>query len=279
MFAVASGTGQQSTGRIAVVIQRQALTAETSALLERQSGVIERNVSAPAGVELARDPAHLFMLPAPVAIRLELPFQITRIKSRQARRTGAISPAIKAVAGETRIVRSRRGSAMRNHPSVFRKPVERARLGRGAATERNRAGKKESDAHNSATAKLVRLFQTLLIAPLLFWSAACKPPPEQRQFMPLADSGRGKAVIERVGCGSCHTIPGVSWPRGKVGPNLDGLAHRALIAGKLPNRPDVLAGYIRNAPALLPGSAMPAMPVNVSESRDIAAYLYEQGDR
>lgn len=107
--------------------------------------------------------------------------------------------------------------------------------------------------------------------------AACKPPPEQRQFMPVSDAAHGKAVIERVGCGSCHTIPGVSWPQGKVGPNLDGLAERALIAGKLPNRPDVLAAYIRNAPALVPGSGMPAMPVSEAEARDIAAYLYEQG--
>lgn len=97
--------------------------------------------------------------------------------------------------------------------------------------------------------------------------------------MPMADPAQGKAAIGRVGCGSCHAIQGIDWPRGKVGPNLDGLANRALIAGRLPNRPDVLASYIRNAPALLPGSGMPAMPVSETEARDIAAYLYQQGDR
>ncbi|WP_300975275.1 c-type cytochrome [Sphingomonas sp. LHG3406-1] len=112
---------------------------------------------------------------------------------------------------------------------------------------------------------------------LILGLAACKPPPEQRQFMPQASAAHGKAVIERVGCGSCHLIPGVRWPQGKVGPALDGLAQRALIAGKLPNEPDVLAAYIRNAPALVPGSGMPAMPVSEAEARDIAAYLYEQG--
>src|SRR3546814_18960292 len=95
--------------------------------------------------------------------------------------------------------------------------------------------------------------------------------------MPVADAAHGRAVIERVGCGSCHTVPGVGWPQGKVGPNLDGLTERALIAGKLPNRPDVLAAYIRNAPALVPGSGMPAMLVTAAEARDIAAYLYEPG--
>lgn len=116
-------------------------------------------------------------------------------------------------------------------------------------------------------------------APLLLLTAACQPPPDQRQFMPLADAARGREVIERVGCGSCHIVPGVRWPQGKAGPGLDGLAERALIAGRLPNRPDVLAAYIRNAPALVPGSGMPAMSVSEAEARDIAAYLYEQGAR
>ncbi len=30
---------------------------------------------------------------------------------------------------------------------------------------------------------------------------------------------------------------------------------------------------------MVPGSAMPAMPVSKAEARDIVAYLYEQGDR
>ncbi|MFN3619023.1 c-type cytochrome [Sphingorhabdus sp.] len=93
--------------------------------------------------------------------------------------------------------------------------------------------------------------------------------------MPNASAERGYNVIESAGCGSCHTIPGLDWPKGKVGPDLAGLAERALIAGRLPNQPDILAAYIRNAPALVPGSGMPAMPVSKREARDIAAYLYE----
>lgn len=96
--------------------------------------------------------------------------------------------------------------------------------------------------------------------------------------MAIADAGAGKAAIERVGCASCHTIPGIQWPQGKVGPALGGLPRRALIAGKLPNQPDTLAAFIRNAPAYVPGSGMPAMPVSEQEARDIAAYLYEQGE-
>jgi len=95
--------------------------------------------------------------------------------------------------------------------------------------------------------------------------------------MPSASAAQGRAAIVRVGCGSCHAIPGVRWPQGKVGPALGGLAERGLIAGRLPNRPDTLAAYIRNAPAMVPQSAMPAMPVSEAEARNIAAYLYAQG--
>jgi mono/diheme cytochrome c family protein len=108
----------------------------------------------------------------------------------------------------------------------------------------------------------------------IFLLAACKPPPEGRHHMPGADPRSGLAVIERVGCGSCHAIPGLDWPRGGVAANLDGFADQALVAGRLPNRPDVLAGFVRDAPALAPGIAMPAMPMTEEESRDVAAYLY-----
>lgn len=84
--------------------------------------------------------------------------------------------------------------------------------------------------------------------------------------------------MERVGCGSCHVIPGV-WPQGRVGPSLQKFAGQSLIGGRLPNRPEVLSGFIRNAPQFLPGTAMPAMPLSEQESRDAAAYLYALRDR
>lgn len=114
---------------------------------------------------------------------------------------------------------------------------------------------------------------------LLLLLASCKPPPEEQQHMPGADPARGREVISRVGCGSCHVVPGLRWPKGSVGPSLTGFAGRSLIAGALPNRPDVLAAFVRDAPALLPRSTMPAMPMTEEESRDVAAYLYASGDR
>lgn len=113
---------------------------------------------------------------------------------------------------------------------------------------------------------------------LLILAGACKPPPEQRQHMPQASAARGLEAIGRAGCGTCHTIPGLGWPEGRLGPSLKGFADRGLIAGKLPNRPEVLAAFVRNAPALLPETTMPAMPLSEEESRDVAAYLYSLGE-
>lgn len=106
---------------------------------------------------------------------------------------------------------------------------------------------------------------------------ACAPPPEPVTETAMASAERGKAAIERVGCASCHTIAGVAWPQGKTGPALDGLERRGLIAGELPNRPEVLAAFVQNAPALVPDTAMPAMPLTDREALEVAAYLYEIG--
>jgi mono/diheme cytochrome c family protein len=111
----------------------------------------------------------------------------------------------------------------------------------------------------------------------LLLAGACKPPPAGPPASVLADADRGKRAIERAGCGACHTIPGIDWPQGRTAPALGGLEGRALIAGRLPNRPDVVAAFVRDAPALVPDSAMPAMPLSEREARDVAAYLYAIG--
>jgi cytochrome c1 len=108
---------------------------------------------------------------------------------------------------------------------------------------------------------------------LLMLTVACKPPPEATQAVAGADAARGRAAIERVGCGACHTIPGV-WPRGRTAIAIDHIADQVLIGGRLPNRPDLLAAFLRNAPATLPGSTMPPMPLGEGEARDAVAYLY-----
>jgi cytochrome c len=85
---------------------------------------------------------------------------------------------------------------------------------------------------------------------------------------------RGRALLAQYQCGSCHTIPGVEDSHGRVAQPLSGWRHRSYIAGRLPNRPDVLARWIAAPQALVPGTAMPSMGVSPEDARAMAAYLF-----
>lgn len=92
--------------------------------------------------------------------------------------------------------------------------------------------------------------------------------------MASGDPQRGAAAISRVGCAACHDIPGVRGPSGQVGPSLAGFAGRTMIAGTLPNRADLLAIFVRDAPSLVPETGMPPLPLDQQEARDVASFLY-----
>ena len=109
--------------------------------------------------------------------------------------------------------------------------------------------------------------------------AGCQPPPEGGAATALASAESGRRIVQKVGCTACHAFPDIAWPRGRVGPGLGGFARQTLIAGRLPNRPDRLAAFVRDAPGLVPGSAMPAVAISAEEARDVAAYLYTLDDR
>ncbi len=85
---------------------------------------------------------------------------------------------------------------------------------------------------------------------------------------------RGRALLSQYQCGSCHAIPGVPSSRGHVAQNLARWRHRSYIAGRLPNRPDVLARWIVQPQALVPGTAMPSMGVTPHDAQAMAAYLF-----
>lgn len=82
-------------------------------------------------------------------------------------------------------------------------------------------------------------------------------------------AARGKAAAERLGCGACHAIPGV-WPAGTTGPPLTEFANRGMIAGRYPNRPDMLAQFLIDPS----GTAMPHQPMSAQDAADIAAFLH-----
>jgi cytochrome c2 len=85
---------------------------------------------------------------------------------------------------------------------------------------------------------------------------------------------RGEQAVQKYGCGGCHALQGVPGAHGLVGPPLDGIAARAIIAGKLENRPDNLMVWIQHPQKVTPGTAMPELGVTPADSRDMAAFLY-----
>jgi len=88
------------------------------------------------------------------------------------------------------------------------------------------------------------------------------------------DSATGRQDLYRLGCGSCHTIPGIVGAHGKVGPSLEGIAGHSYIAGQLPNQPPNLERWIQHPHSVHPDSLMPELGLTDVQSRDIAAYLY-----
>jgi cytochrome c2 len=97
------------------------------------------------------------------------------------------------------------------------------------------------------------------------------PPPQQ---MTSGSPERGAALIDRYGCGSCHTIPGIDGADSLVGPPLDHFARRSYVAGVLPNKAENLEHWIEDPHQVVPGNAMPDLGVSHREAIDITAYLY-----
>jgi sulfur-oxidizing protein SoxX len=102
------------------------------------------------------------------------------------------------------------------------------------------------------------------------------PKPLNTKHVDDGNASRGLALVASgsYGCAACHAIPGIRLPKGNVGPPLDGMAGRSLIAGQLPNKPGVLVAFLQDPPALAPQTGMPNVGLSIEQARDIAAYLY-----
>ena len=88
------------------------------------------------------------------------------------------------------------------------------------------------------------------------------------------DPRRGEAMFIQYGCGSCHALKDVRTATGMVGPPLDGVALRVIIAGRFANTPANMQKWIRDPQEVSPGTAMPDLNVGAGDARDITAFLY-----
>ena len=121
-------------------------------------------------------------------------------------------------------------------------------------------------------------FFLLLVGGLAISWAGCTNTVAQAERIAQTTTGgsaaRGIGAMSRYGCGSCHTIPGVSGAVGRVGPPLTGFGDRFYVAGVLQNTPTNLERWIENPPAVDEHTVMPNLHVSHQDAVDMAGYLY-----
>jgi cytochrome c2 len=128
----------------------------------------------------------------------------------------------------------------------------------------------------SRAAAAFAVLAVLIVAACLILNQAWKADDLRARAEALTggNAERGRLAFADIGCGGCHSVDGVSGAHGLVGPPLDGIAVRAVIAGKLANNPANLERWISAPQSVVPGNAMPDMPMSAQDARDIAAFLY-----
>lgn len=121
-----------------------------------------------------------------------------------------------------------------------------------------------------------QLLAPALVGLLGLLTAACNDTGgEEQQYPTLAgDPERGAWLVERIGCGSCHVIPGIQGADGLVGPPLNRMGRRIYVAGVLRNTPENMMFWLQNPQLVVPGNAMPDMRITREQAEDITAYLY-----
>lgn len=91
------------------------------------------------------------------------------------------------------------------------------------------------------------------------------------------DAEHGRELFVGYSCGACHQHAGIATASGRVGPPLDDLADQRIIAGVLPNTPEMLAEWIRSPQAYDADTGMPDLGVTEEDAADLAAFLLEGG--
>ena len=115
-------------------------------------------------------------------------------------------------------------------------------------------------------------FDVIVMEPAAFdaWLEQEGAPAREPQ---TEDMQQGRDLFMRGGCGSCHTVRGVS--NGKLGPDLTRVgARRTIAAGTFPNGVGPLAGWIASAQHLKPGNRMPSFGgFDGPQLRALASYM------
>lgn len=102
------------------------------------------------------------------------------------------------------------------------------------------------------------------------WVASEQKPSLQPT---AADARAGQQVFMSSACVGCHTIAGTN-ANGKIGPNLTHIGSHLTLAGAvLDNNPQDLATWLRDPPAVKPGTVMPNLHLTDQQINELVAYL------
>lgn len=244
-----------------------------------QSRVIERNLLPGIAVEPFNDPLHLRMSARAGCEVFELAREIAGVKASKARCKVAIALAFDTVASGaghsgTGLSAAESYELSRRCKWIGSGVGGAGRQPNGCGADKEYSAKRHAVVQSAAGRRGSRRYRMGAAIMLTAALMGCKPPSEARYVPDPQAVARGRALAAAAGCTACHTFPDIAWPQGRAGPSLIAFDGTGPIAGALPNTPDNLAAFVRNAPTAKPGSTMPAMPLSPSEARDIAAYLY-----
>lgn len=122
----------------------------------------------------------------------------------------------------------------------------------------------------------VHTIVAFIMLPLVMAACEAAEPPLHLRIEG-GDARKGRELISSYGCGTCHTIEGVSGAIGVVGPPIVDFAQRTVLAGAYPNVPRFLVPWLMDPPALKSRTGMPNLGLTAKEARHIATYLYTLG--
>lgn|SRR5690625_2491286 len=103
--------------------------------------------------------------------------------------------------------------------------------------------------------------------------ASCAPDVREQTSGAVGDPVRGEELVEGYGCISCHAIEGTS--NAAVGPPLDDMGRRGVIAGQMANTPENMVLWLMDPQGVDPGNAMPDLDVTEEDAQDMTSYLYQ----
>lgn len=98
-------------------------------------------------------------------------------------------------------------------------------------------------------------------------------PEEGWKKLKNYSASEGKVLLKKLGCASCHSIPGIKAQNTHAGPSLKEWKNRHFIAGQVANYPKNLVKWLMHPEKIDPTTLMPNLDVTEEQAWKMSAYL------